>query len=126
MPLPYNNDHKERSRDLRKNMTPAERLVWSKVRRKQILGLQFYRQKPIHQYVVDFYCPKANLIVEVDGGQHWELDHAEADQLRDGVLKQLDLKVLRFSNLEVMKELDSVMEQIYETARQQLDSSSPL
>ena len=120
MPLPYNKDHKERSRDLRNNMTPAERVLWSRVRKKQILGLQFYRQKPIDQYVVDFYCPKANLVIEVDGGQHWEPDHAEADRERDAVLGQLKLKVLRFSNLEVMKELDSVLEQIYETARQRL------
>ena len=120
MPLPYNKDHKERSRDLRNNMTPAERALWSKVRKKQILGLQFYRQKPIHQYVVDFYCPKADLIIEVDGGQHWEPAHAEADRERDAVLAQLNLKVLRFSNLEIMKQLDSVMEQIYDTVRQRL------
>ncbi len=107
-------------------MTPAERVLWSKVRKKQILGLQFYRQKPIHQYVVDFYCPGADLVIEVDGGQHWEPDHAAADDERDRVLEQLNLKVLRFSNLEVMKQLDSVMEQIYETVRQHLDSSSPL
>ena len=126
MPLPYNKKHKERSRDLRNNMTAAERALWSRVRRKQILGLQFYRQKPIHQYIVDFYCPKANLVIEVDGGQHWQPDRAEADRERDAVLGQLNLKVLRFSNLEILRQLDSVVEQIYETARRRLDPSSPL
>ncbi|MEM7585243.1 MAG: endonuclease domain-containing protein [Acidobacteriota bacterium] len=124
MPLPYNKDHKERSRDLRNSMTPAEQLLWSRIRKKQILGLQFYRQKPIHQYIVDFYCPKASLVVEVDGGQHWEPDHAEADHQRDKVLEQLNLKVLRFSNLEVLKQLDSVVEQIYEIASQRLERYS--
>ncbi len=120
MPLPYNKEHKERSRDLRNNMTDAERALWSRLRRKQLLGLQFYRQKPIHQYIVDFYCPKARLVIEVDGGQHWQPDHAEQDRERDSVLEQLDLKVLRFSNLEVLKQLDLVLTQIFEVARDRI------
>lgn len=50
-------------------MTDAEQLLWSRLRRKQILGLQFYRQKPLLNYIVDFYCPSANLVIECDGGQ---------------------------------------------------------
>ena len=116
MPLPYNKDHKERARDLRKNQTEAESSLWSRLRRKQILGLQFYRQKPIHQYIVDFYCPKARLVIEVDGGQHWQPDHAEQDRERDAVLGQLGLKVLRFSNFEVLKQLQPVLDSIHEVA----------
>jgi len=86
MPLPHNRDHKERSRLLRKQMTAAERVLWRKVRRKQLLGMQFYRHKPIDQYVVDFYCPGAQLVIEVDGGHHWEPNNAEADAKRDQVL----------------------------------------
>ena len=120
MPLPYNKDHKERARALRSNMTDAERKLWSKVRRKQLLGLQFYRQKPIHQYIVDFYCPKAQLVVEVDGGQHWQPDHAEQDRERDAVLEQIGLKVLRFSNHEVLNHLDKVLAVLHEQARRRL------
>ena len=52
-------------------MTDAEQLLWSRLRRKQILGLQFYRQKPLLNYIVDFYCPAVNLVIECDGGQHY-------------------------------------------------------
>ncbi len=120
MPVPYNKDHKERSRDLRSNMTDAEHELWRHVRRKQILGLQFYRQKPIHQYIVDFYCPKAQLVIEVDGGQHWQPDHAENDREREAVLEQLGLKTLRFSNLEVLQHVDLVLDRIHEVARRRL------
>ncbi len=124
MPLPYNKDHKDRSRDLRSNMTEAERALWSKLRRKQLLGLQVYRQKPIHQYIVDFYCPKAQLVIEVDGGQHWQPDHAEQDRERDAVLEQVGLRVLRFSNHEVLKQLDQVVATIHDIASQRLDRAS--
>ncbi len=124
MPLPYNKDHKHRARDLRSNMTDAERALWSKLRRKQLLGLQVYRQKPIHQYIVDFYCPKAHLVIEVDGGQHWQPDHAEQDRERDAVLEQVGLKVLRFSNHEVLGQLDQVVAAIHEIASQRLDRPS--
>ncbi|MFO7888702.1 MAG: DUF559 domain-containing protein [bacterium] len=68
----YNPTLKERARKLRKNMTEAERKLWSYIRKKQIKGIQFLRQRPIGNYVVDFYAPEADLIVEVDGGQHYE------------------------------------------------------
>jgi very-short-patch-repair endonuclease len=70
--LPFNKKLKPFSRNLRNNMTDAERLIWSKIRRKQIGDLQFYRQKNIgHYIIVDFYCPEGKLIVEIDGGQHY-------------------------------------------------------
>jgi very-short-patch-repair endonuclease len=69
--LRYSNQLKTNSRKLRKNMTDAERLLWSRLRRKQLKGLQVYRQKPIDGFIVDFYCPKANLVIELDGGQHY-------------------------------------------------------
>ena len=68
---PYNKNLKQPSRDLRNNMTDAEQLLWQRLRRKQILGLQFYRQKPILNFIVDFYCPAASLVIECDGGQHY-------------------------------------------------------
>lgn len=63
---PYQKSLKQPSRDLRNNMTEAEIRLWSKLRNKQILGLQIYRQKPILNYIVDFYCPSANLVIECD------------------------------------------------------------
>jgi very-short-patch-repair endonuclease len=66
--LPFNKRLKILARELRKNMTDAGKLLWSKIRRKQLKGYQFYRQKNIGDYIVDFYCPAGKLIVEVDGG----------------------------------------------------------
>lgn len=71
MPLPFNPKLKNRARELRKNMTESEKALWAAVRRKQLDGVQFYRQKNIGHYIVDFYCPAANLIVEVDGDAHF-------------------------------------------------------
>lgn len=68
---PYNKNLKQASRHLRNNMTAAEMLLWSRLRNKQILGLQFYRQKPILNYIVDFYCPTANLLIMCDDSQHF-------------------------------------------------------
>ena len=110
---PYNKNLKFPSRDLRNNMTDAEQMLWHRLRRKQILGLQFYRQKPILNFIVDFYCPAANLIIECDGGQHYTVEGVEADQIRDQALSELGLVVLRFSNWQVLTETDAVVEQIY-------------
>ncbi len=110
---PYNKNLKQPSRDLRNNMTNAEKRLWSKLRAKQILGLQFYRQKPLLNFIVDFYCPAANLVIECDGGQHYTDEGLEADRVRDETLAQLGLKVLRFDNGQVMREIDAVVEKIY-------------
>ncbi|MCH7387563.1 endonuclease domain-containing protein [Acinetobacter modestus] len=118
---PYNKNLKQPSRDLRKNMTDAEQLLWQRIRRKQILGLQFYRQKPILNFIVDFYCPKANLVIECDGGQHYTEEGLEADRVRDQVLGQLGLNVLRFDNRQVLTEIDAVVERIYCVVEQRLE-----
>jgi very-short-patch-repair endonuclease len=112
--LPFNKKLKPFARNLRSNMTDAEQLIWSKIRRKQIGDFQFYRQKNIGDYIVDFYCPKGKLIVEVDGGQHYEDDGMKKDQTRDKNLQMLGFAVLRFSDLEVFKNIDGVVERIYE------------
>lgn len=122
---PYNKNLKQASRDLRNNLTDAEKLLWSKLRGKQILGLQFYRQKPILNYIVDFYCPAANLVIECDGSQHFTDEGLEADRMRDDALAQLGLKVLRFDNRQVMRQLDDVVEVIYQFCLNQLATESP-
>jgi len=115
---PYNKNLKLPSRDLRSNMTDAEQCLWQRLRRKQILGLQFYRQKPILNFIVDFYCPSPNLVIECDGSQHYTDEGLEADQIRDQALSELGLVVLRFSNWQVLTETEAVLEQIYCVARQ--------
>jgi very-short-patch-repair endonuclease len=75
--LQYNKGLKQLSRNLRRSMTDAEKLLWSKIRGKQLSGLQFYRQKIIGNYIVDFYCPRTRLAVEIDGGQHYSAEGKE-------------------------------------------------
>ena len=117
---PYNKNLKQPSRDLRNNMTDAEQLLWQRLRRKQILGLQFYRQKPILNFIVDFYCPAANLVIECDGGQHYTIDGLAADRIRDEALAQLELNVLRFDNGQILTEIDGVIELIFQTAQSRI------
>ncbi len=112
--LEYNPHLKLPARDLRSNQTDSEQLLWSKVRRKQINDIQFYRQKPIGNYIVDFYAPKAKLVIEIDGSQHLEAEHHQRDQQRDAYLNTHGLTVLRFSNLQVLREIDAVMEVIFQ------------
>jgi very-short-patch-repair endonuclease len=118
---PYNKYLKLPSRDLRNSMTDAEQLLWQRLRRKQILGLQFYRLKPILNFIVDFYCPAANLVIECDGGQHYTADGLEADRARDQALAQLGLNVLRFDNRQILTEIDGVVEKIYCVVEQRLE-----
>ena len=110
--LPYNKNLKELARVLRKNMTDAERRLWSRVRRKQLKDFQFYRQKNIGDYIVDFYCPAAKLIVEVDGGQHYSEANRLKDRERDKFLGDLGFRVLRFSNSDVFKNIEGVVTEI--------------
>jgi very-short-patch-repair endonuclease len=81
--LRYSANLKKFARELRKNQTESERLLWSHLRGKQLLGVQFYRQKPIGNYIVDFFAPSAKLIIEVDGSQHGENNHFQKDKNRD-------------------------------------------
>lgn len=80
--------------------------------------MQFYRQKPLLNYIVDFYCPAVNLVIECDGGQHYTIEGLEADRIRDEALGALGLRVLRFDNGQVLNELDEVVEMIYQVVRQ--------
>jgi very-short-patch-repair endonuclease len=112
--LPYNKGLKEFARTLRKNMTDAERFIWSRLRRKQIKGRQAYRQQIIGDYIVDFYCPAARLVIEIDGGQHCLPEGIQKDRVRDGYLDSLGLTVLRFSDTDVLTNIDGVMERILE------------
>jgi very-short-patch-repair endonuclease len=111
--LEYNLNLKEPSRALRKSMTDAERLLWSHLRGKQLLGVQFYRQKPIGHFIVDFYAPAAKLVIEVDGSQHSEPEHRQKDMARDQYLAQEGLMIMRFDNMQVLKETEAVLEEVF-------------
>ena len=108
----YHPKLKQNSRNLRTNMTDAEQVLWHRLRRKQIHGAQFYRQKPLLTFIVDFYCPAARLVVELDGGQHFEEKHRFKDDARDALLAELSLRVLRFDNGQVLRETGAVLDLI--------------
>ncbi len=112
--LTYNSNLKQRSRQLRENMTDAERHLWAKIRMKQLKGYQFYRQKPLGDYIVDFFCPRARLVIEVDGSQHFSDEMTEYDRIRNEYLSSLGLRVLRFTNLDVLTHIEGVVESIIE------------
>jgi len=101
---------KQRSRELRKNLTDAEQKIWHKLRNKQIHGNKFRRQFILGNYIVDFICLDKRLIIEVNGGQHME--NVNYDSQRDEWLKKQNFKVLRFWNNQVLNEIDSILEVI--------------
>ena len=99
----------------RKNMTPAEMALWQQIRGKQ-LGVKFLRQYIIGDYIVDFFCPSKQLVIEVDGKYHYAEDNKEFDNIRDNYLTQQGYKVLRFVNEQVLCDTERTIEII----RQQL------
>ncbi len=101
------------ARRLRTGMTDAEQRLWFRLRRKQLHGVQFYRQKPLGRYIVDFYAPAARLVVELDGGQHFEPAGIEHDRKRDAWLHGVGLQVLRFDDRQALLETDAVVEAIW-------------
>lgn len=101
----------ERAKELRGNMTAAESVLWEYLRQHP-LGYKFRRQHPLGIYVVDFYCHKLKLVIEVDGSVHGEQGVREADEERQRQLELEGLKVIRFTNEEVLKTKEIVIEQI--------------
>ena len=112
--LNYNKSLKSLSRTLRSNMTDYERILWTKLKGKQLKNTQFYRQKIIGNYIADFYCPKAKIIIEIDGSQHYQKEEIKNDKDRDCYFQSLGLKVLRFSNNEIKSNLMGVVDMLYE------------
>ena len=107
--IPYDPRLKKLARRLRSNMTPAEKRLWKRLRRKQIRGQSFYRQRPIGCYIVDFYCADLLLAVEVDGRSHTGKEKLRADLERQDRLESLGLQVIRFSDQEVMRDIGNVV-----------------
>lgn len=119
--LRYTANLKGQARELRKKLTESESVLWSRLRGKQLLGVQFYRQKPIGQYIVDFFAPRVRLVVEVDGSQHMGKNHLQRDKNRDEYLMGFGLKVLRFNSRVVLTESNAVMEVIHRTMMDRLN-----
>jgi very-short-patch-repair endonuclease len=109
--IPYNRKLIQPAKELRRHMTKEEKCLWQRVQLNH-LGYKFYRQKPIGDYIVDFFCPKAHLVVEVDGGHHFTEIGKGNDRLRNEHMKSLKLNVLRFTNSEVLNNTDKVIETI--------------
>ncbi|HEX5280572.1 MAG TPA: DUF559 domain-containing protein [Micropepsaceae bacterium] len=101
------------ARALRSDMTEAEHTLWSYLRRKQIGGLRFRRQQPIGPYIVDFYCPAAKLVIELDGGQHNEESRRLYDESRTRWLESEGFCVLRIANCELSSKRDVALEWIW-------------
>ena len=100
----------QRARELRKNLTPAEQKLWQHIRRGQIDGLHWRKQHAVGTYIVDFFCAKAKLVVEVDGDSH--ADQIEYDQARTTYLNEQGYTGIRFTNREVLRQCEAVVQQI--------------
>jgi very-short-patch-repair endonuclease len=118
--MKYNRSYKLLSRKLRSEMTKPEILLWARLRSKQILGVQFYRQKPLFNYIVDFYAHRCRLVIECDGSQHYEDNNSNKDHLRDEALNANGIHVLRFANNEIINDIDSVVEKIWYVAKDRI------
>ena len=110
--LPYNKDLKTFSRQLRNNSTVGEILLWKKLRAGSMMNYTFNRQKPLKRYIVDFYCKPLNLVIEVDGGYHEEEVQKIKDSERQHVLEEMGLHFLRFTDKEVRKNIDNILNAI--------------
>jgi very-short-patch-repair endonuclease len=102
----------ERSRNLRKNQTDAEKKLWTILRNRQINGVKFRRQFPVGRYILDFYCPDFRLAIEADGGQHYENKVKDQDDLRTRELNNLGIEMIRFTDREILTNSDGVVEAI--------------
>ena len=109
---------KEKRRELRKNMTEAEKALWKELRGKRLAGLKFFRQYGIGAYIADFYCPQRKLVIEVDGGQHFSEDGKTHDAQREHYMSSLGIYTLRFSNLDILKNLDGTWERIIQVVKE--------
>jgi very-short-patch-repair endonuclease len=103
-------EEKELRRKLRNNLTKPEQKLWYYLRNKQLKGVKFRRQCSIGKYIVDFYSFEKKLVIEVDGDSHYEKEANKKEQIRTNFLEQQKIKVIRFTNKEVMKNIEGCIE----------------
>jgi very-short-patch-repair endonuclease len=121
----YRKGLKAAGRSLRRNLTEAEQLLWGRVRMKQILRVQFFRQRPLGNFIVDFFAPRAKLVVEVDGSQHLTDSGINQDPKKEEYLNRKGFLVLHFNNSEVLKRTESVMEVIFREVLERVTPEIP-
>ena len=97
--------------ELRQKLTPSEEILWKGLKGKQ-LGVKFRRQHPIHNYIADFYCHEKKLVIEVDGGYHLEPEQKENDKLRSEQINELGVSIIRFTNEEVLTNIEHIITKI--------------
>lgn len=105
-------EYKFRRQGLRKNSPIPELLLWKKLRNRQLDGYKIRRQYSIGGFVVDFYCPSRKLVIEVDGDSHYRKEIKTYDLQRERAISSLGLRIVRFTNLEVSRNLEGVLEKI--------------
>lgn len=101
---------KEKRRAMRNSMTPAEVILWSRLKSKQLLGCKFRRQYSVGVYVIDFYSPEVNLGIEVDGESHFRRGAQNYDRSRQDYIESFGIKIVRFTDTEVVGNIDGVLE----------------
>ncbi len=120
-------EFKERRRELRRTQTEAEKVLWQKLRNRQMNGLKFFRQYSVGAYILDFYCPQVRYGIELDGAQHTEQVNVSYDMERSNQLGGLNINVVRFWNHDVLNQLDKVMSEIRSCiSSEQAQGESPL
>jgi len=105
---------KQRRRELRRNQTDAEKTLWSKLRNGQFYGLKILRRYSVGPYILDFYCTKLRLAIELDGGQHTQADNRQYDAERSAYLKTQGISVMRFWNHEVLSDTEAILARLAE------------
>ena len=110
--IPYNPKLKELAKKLRNDSTLGEALLWKEIKNKQFYGYDFHRQKPLLNYIVDFYCYELNLIIEIDGQYHNHEETYNLDLAREAELEKYNLTILRFTEQEVKKDMVNVLRTI--------------
>ncbi len=110
MPLPYNGNNIKLAKTLRKNATPQENHLWYDFLRHY--KVRFQRQRAIGEYIVDFYCHTAKIVIEIDGSQHYEVQKTHEDTVRTKALEKMGLRVIRVSNRQINEEFQAVCEYI--------------
>lgn len=110
--IPYNPNLKELARKLRNNSTQSEIRLWQYLKGKQMMGYDFHRQKPLLNYIADFFCHELALVIEVDGYTHQFEEVLEKDEVKQKELEELGLSVLRFADVEVMHDINNVLRSI--------------
>jgi very-short-patch-repair endonuclease len=108
----------KRARELRVNTTLPERRLWARLRGAQMEGLSFRRQHPVGPYILDFYCPTAKVAIELDGDQHGTDAALAYDAARTRFINGKGIRVIRFSNYDLMKNFDAVLEAIYRAVKE--------